>query len=419
MSPAARAEWREHWPVVVSAMVSLAACHAHVLSLGVMIGSLEKEFGWSRAEITSGLFAIALVLFPLSPVMGIAIDRFGPRRIALWGVAIYCLSVASLSLAQPAIWSWWLLWLFVACGCLFVTPTVWVSAITSLFFASRGLAFAMVLSGTGLMAFAGPLLTYVLVDHFGWRMAYVMLGGGTAAIALPILYLFFSSAKDRFRTRSPSDDGPAASLLTGKSLPEGIKSMTFVRLVTAGPIMTIAFTAFVVNVVPILVSSGLTMATAAAIAGVVGVSQITGRLMAGYLVDRFNARLVGAAVVLCPMIASLMLMSIGSSVLLAAVAVFIYGLAIGAELDVLAYLASRSFGARNFGALFGVIVGFCSLGAGIGPILGSLAYDYYGSYHLLLWAIVPLCLLSSYCFFTVAPYPSFDDEQVLPAKAAE
>lgn len=410
VNPGGAAEWRQHWPVVASAMAGLAAAHTHLYSMGVMIAPIENELGWSRAQITSGLFIISMILFPLSPVLGVAIDRFGPRRIALSGITIYCLGVASLSLTQQSIWSWWLLWILVGIGALFLTPTVWVTAITSLYSSSRGLALACLLSATGIMSFSGPLVTYFLVENFGWRMTYLLWGLISATISLPLLFFFFSSAKDKRRIAAVTDRNEPPLAHSGVTFREGLGSISFFKLAIAGPVMAIVFTAFIVNIVPILTRSGIGTATAAAIAGVTGIAQIIGRLSSGFLIDRFDARLVGAMIVLFPVIAAALLIRFGGSPSFALIAVFFFGLAAGAELDVLAYLASCFFGARNFGAIFGAIIGMAALGSGLGPILGNLIFDHSGSYAPLLWGVIPLCLLSSYSFFSLGAYPAFDED---------
>src|SRR5690606_3374777 len=107
-------EWRAHWLVVSASIVGIMISQLHLYSLGAMILPLEQEFGWSRAQISSGLLIISIVVCPLAPLMGIAVDRFGPRRIALWGVGFYSMSIALLSLAQQPMWTWWLLWTLLA-----------------------------------------------------------------------------------------------------------------------------------------------------------------------------------------------------------------------------------------------------------------------------------------------------------------
>jgi len=408
--PDGKNEWRQHWPVVATTMLGYMISVIHLYSIGVMIAPLQQKFGWSRAEITSGLLIISVVVAPLAPLMGMAIDHFGPRRIALCGVTIYCASIALLSLAQPPIWTWWLLWAFVGVGNLFLAPTVWTAAITSLFSASRGLALAVSMSATGIISSGGPPLTYFLIEHCGWRTAFVLWGAVPAAIGLPLLYLFFSSAKDETRTGPiKKSSGSEVQAKVGPPFRERVKSVALLKLASAGFIMSIVSIALIVNIVPILTSFGMRPANAAAIAAIVGISQIVGRLTGGYLLDRLNARWVGAVIMIFLAVTCLILIAFRASIPFATVAVLIFGLSIGAEMDVLAYLAARFFGLQKFGTLYGFMVGLLTFGGGLAPVLASLSYDLSGSYLPVLWAIVPLCLLTGYLFLALGPYPKLDE----------
>jgi MFS family permease len=412
-------EWREHWPVVVASMMGVLFSIMHLLTLGVMIAPLHREFGWSRAEITFGPLLIPLVGLPLSPLIGLAIDRYGPRRIGLAGVMLYCAALAALSLAQQPIWTWWLLWLLLAFAFLFVTPTVWVTAVTSLFSASRGLALAVLLTANGIAALVMPILTYTLIKNFGWRGTYIFMGSLAAAITLPMLYFFFFSAKDRSRleqTVASSPDHQGCLILAGVSVRAGLGSFAFFKLAFVGVGAALVFNGLFVNFVPILISSGIRPPSAAAIAGLGGITSIIGRLGAGQLLDRFNARIIGAIAMTFPVVSCLLLIVFAGSKAAAAIAILLFGLAAASELDVLSYLSSRLFGLRNFGAIFGIIIGFVLLGAGGGPFLANLIYDFSGSYHIDLLIAMALCLVNSYCFLSTGPYPKFEEDGAIYLK---
>lgn len=406
-----RREWREHWPIVAASMLGLAISQIHLYSMGVMIAPLEAEFHWSRTEITSGLLIVSLVVCPLSPIIGLMIDRVGPKRIALWGILVYCSAIAALSLAQQPIWTWWLVWLSVAFGHLLLKATVWLAAISSFFDASRGMAIAVVLSASGFMAFGAPFLTSFLVETVSWRMTYMLWGGVAGVIAFPMLFFFFTSARDQSRAELKMGAAVKAPTVVGLSLRESLKSWSFVKLAMTGFIMTICGVALIVNLVPILISLKIDASTAAALAGFVGISQILGRLSGGFLLDQFNARLVGAATLLFPIISCALLIQFGGSVPVAAIAIFIFGLAIGAEMDVIAYISARLFGTKNFGALYGIIVSVLSLGNGLGPVLASVVYDFTGSYKLVLWGVIPVSLIGSVLLLSLGPYPEFNKEK--------
>ena len=96
-----------------------------------------------------------------------------------------------------------------------------------------------------------------------------------------------------------------------------------------------------------------------------------------------------------------MLAPVVSSVLF----IVVFGLSLGAELDIVAYLTSRYFGRENFGFLFGTIGGFLGLATGNGPVILNAIYDATGSYDPGLWAAMPLCVISALSFLLLGPYP--------------
>src|SRR3546814_10368954 len=110
-----------------------------------------------------------------------------------------------------------------------------------------------------------------------------------------------------------------------------------------------------------------------------------GRLSAGLLLDHFDARWIGALSFCFPMISCAILIVAGGSVPFAILATIISGLSIGAEMDVIAYPAARFFRSRNFGAIFGLLVGVLALGNGLGPVLAGLVYALTGTYDVALW----------------------------------
>ena len=72
--------------------------------MGVMIGPLEAEFGWTRGQISAGLGVISVVSVILAPLVGMTIDRFGSRSVGLPGLVVYLLGLALLTTSSPSIW---------------------------------------------------------------------------------------------------------------------------------------------------------------------------------------------------------------------------------------------------------------------------------------------------------------------------
>jgi MFS family permease len=400
----AGSEWRRSWTVVAASVVGLILLTVNVYSTGVMVVPLEREFGWSRAEIFSGPMIVSCVGVLVAPFLGMAIDRFGARRIAIVGATLYCFAIGLLSTATGNIWSWWALWSVVALTTAFISPTVWMAAVSSLFSASRGLALAVTLCGTGLGAGLIPIASNIFLNQFGWRQAYIALAVFWGLITLPLLVFLFSSATDRQRGTVAVETAAKRAALSGLSKREGFLSWVFVKLLVAASAICLVISGLIVNLVPILRWQGIASSTAAAVAGIVGVGTVVGRLCTGVLLDRLDARIVAAVGVAAPIATSLLLIGAPGSIPVAMAAVAIVGLAAGAELNAVAYLASKYFGLRNFGALFGTISGFLVLTNGLGPLVLNSVYDVTHSYAVGLWLVIPFSLLSSILFVTLKRY---------------
>jgi len=162
----------------------------------------------------------------------------------------------------------------------------------------------------------------------------------------------------------------------------------------------------IVSGVPVMEASGISRSDATSIAGLAGITAIFGRLTIGTLLDRMDGRIIAAACVSLPILGILLLIKVPGSLMAASSAVLIFGFALGAELDIVAYLTSRYFGQENFGFLFGTIGGCLGLATGNGPVVLNRVYDVTGSYTPALWAAIPLCLLSVFLFLCLGRYPN-------------
>jgi predicted MFS family arabinose efflux permease len=292
-------------------------------------------------------------------------------------------------------------------GNMLILPTVWTKAINHYFQANRGLALALALCGTGVSAAFVPSLTNALIEHFGWRHAYVGLGLIGVTITFPIVWVLF---------RVPSESGApghAAAVpvqAQGVSAREGFAQPRFLKLAGATLLFSITICALTTNLVPVLLARGMTPTTAAGIAGLLGFGSITGRLVGGILLDRFDAARVAAISVMMPVATVALLLSFPGD-RFAAVACLILGLSVGTEVDCCAYLAARHFGLRSFGTLFGTMNGLMLFGNGMAPVLANHVYDVTKSYDIVLWAQVPACLGTMLLFLLLGPYPRLDEDE--------
>lgn len=396
-------EWRSYGYLPLVAALGYATSVIHVYSMGPFFEPLQQAFGWSRGQISLGLSVSSFISAVFCIPLGMLVDRIGPRRIGLIGVALMTGAFALLSTSTGSLTNWLVLWTLLAIATVGVQATVWTSAVNSRFEKSRGLALAITLSGASLSAALFPLIATWLITNHGWRMGFAGLAGFWAAIVLPILLLFFRGARDR---GGKTGTTPAARALMGLTLSEGLRSIALYKLLLAAGLFSFTAVGTLVHFVPILTGAGVPRMEAAGIAGLIGIFSIIGRLGTGFLLDRFRAQHVGACVFLLPVIGISLLLIDATNPLHQMLAAASIGLTLGAEVDVIAYLAAKYFGLRNFGALYGALVMALSLGTAVGPLLAGTIFDRAGSYAPFLMLDIGLMALSALALLSLGPPPA-------------
>lgn len=403
MPDGAAAEWRAHWPVVLAACSGMGLSTISAYTSSLFIEPIEAEFGWSRAQIMSGHVFAAVVGVTCAPLIGAAVDRFGPRRFAIAATLVVPACFALLGATSDSVPVWQALWFLFALSTLLLQPAIWTSAVTGFFEKGRGFALACVLGGSGLSSIAMPPLTYWAIEEFGWRLGFAAISLFWVAVTFPLVSLFFTSPNDRARVAQPGKASAAGNFRL--VLRTVMLSRKFVQVALAGFLIAIVVVSIVVSLVPIMTANGIGRAEAAGIAGVLGFASIFGRLTVGWLLDRIEARYLAAVMLCMPMIAILLLTQMPHSIVAALAAVLVIGLALGAELDLLAYITSRYFDLAYFGTLFGTVGGFVTLAGGVGPVLLNMVYDATGSYTSALFAAIPVSLTAALMFLLLGPYP--------------
>ncbi len=397
----------------IAGAMGYATAVLYLYGFGAYIAPISESFGWSRLQTLTGLTIASLIQAVLAIPLGMLVDRYGQRPFALAGVLLMTGGFALLSTATGDQVNWWFLWIVLAVIALPALPLVWTSAIANRFDRSRGLALAVTLCGASLGASLFPLLATWLIKAQGWRLALVWHAGIWAAIAFPIVFFFFKTGTGG-RAAAPSKTEPSGQ--ESMTLREGFRSSIYLRLVASTFFVGTSITAVIIHFVSILSEHGIGALEAAGVASLVGVSAIVGRLTTGVLLDRFQASLVGAVAFLLPMISGVLLIFGGDNIPVHATAAILIGLTLGAEVDVLAYIITKYFSLRNFGALFGGLVMAISIGGAIGPAFAAGIFDRYHTYAPFLWYVVAILFASS---LTLASLPRPNALGSVPPGAAK
>jgi predicted MFS family arabinose efflux permease len=256
------------------------------------------------------------------------------------------------------------------------TPLGYTKAISAWFDPRRGLALGIALAGVGLGGTVIPQLANVLIGRVGWRGAYASLALLTLVIAFPAVALWIREPRPGEGERRLAATPRAVPGATSR---EAVREPRFWVLVAVFFLVAVAINGTVAHIIPLLTDRGISRGTATAIFGLFGLSTLAGRLLAGYLVDRVFASYVASAFFLAPIAGFAFLASAAGP--LPALGVVLFGLGLGTEVDLIAFLLSRYFGQRAFGELYGYFFMVFGLGSSVGRFLGGYVFDLTGSYN--------------------------------------
>lgn len=408
----ARQEWRVYWPLVLA---SAAGFSLHTVSsyvIGLVMEPLEAEFSWSRAQISVVSIIPSIIMVLFSPYTGALIDRWGSRRLALPSLVLTGLSLAMVSLANGSTLQWYLLWLFYGVVSLGIKATVWTTAVSGAFTSSRGLALGMVLCGTAISQIAAPPLAQWLTDTHGWRQAYLWLGLGWSAPCVLLAAFFLYDVRDRSRLAAgrAGEIAPSPEIrLPGLTLGEALRHVPLIRIGISTLITMFIGTAILIHQVPILTATGVPRTEAAWLASLAGVAGIAGKLLTGWMTDRWNASLIGAITLLAPAIAYAMLLQPQHGAWWYVIAIMIIGYTTGAKLQISAFLTAGHAGMAHFGKIFGVMTSLVGIGGGLGSVAAGAIFDQTGSYGLLLNIGIFSSVACAALLFRLGPFPNWKE----------
>jgi predicted MFS family arabinose efflux permease len=388
-------EFRFGWPVVLSSALGIALGMSPLpfYTIGVFAGPFMQEFGWSIAQVMSGLAIFTLVALVAAPTIGWITDRVGVRKVVLTSIVSFSLAMMAFSLNNGSIAVYLGLWGLLAFAGAGTLPITFTRAISRWFNQKRGLALGVALIGTGISGALTKMYAGYLIGEVGWRMAYVGVGALPLLIAFPIAFFCFRDVDDpkaAKRAKQLSDHQVASGgvSLYGMTLKQCLTDWRFWLLGLTFIPLSFAIGGPIPNLETLLQSKGFGVTDAIFLASLIGYSVLVGRLVGGFLLDHFWAPAVGCVLLMLPAISMYIFRFPEPTYLQTAIGVVLLGFSAGIEYDLLAYLVSRYFGIRNYAVIYGVLYAFFAAGAGFGPATYGKVFQATGSYdQVLLWSL--------------------------------
>ena len=366
------------WRVVLAACLGVMAGFGSlfVYTFAVFVKPLSAEFGWNREAISLGFALAAVTLGLISPLLGRWIDRFGPRRIILPCMTVYCCAILSLAFLHSHLWQFYATCVVLGLVGNGAAHLAYSRSISTWFQRRLGTALAFVMVGAGLGAMILPVVAQGIISRAGWRAAYFFLGSLALVLGLPLSWRFV-----RERGLVKRESGPVSH--SGMTWQQGLRSPAFWIIVTVLFVSSISMNGAITHLSALLTDRGITPRNAAVCASLLGGSSLIGRIGVGWLLDRlFGARVAfGVSLITA---AGIFLLARANSFPGGCVAAALIGVGAGGEAAITPYLLTRYFGLRAFSTLYGLTWTFYAAAGAIGPVILGRAFDLTGSYVTLL-----------------------------------
>ena len=395
------------WRTSLASIVGLMFGPSVVLSLcyGVFAPYLRAQFGWNARQIGAGFSISEIMVTIVSIISGFVLDRFGARRLVLVCIPLFGLGFALMSRLSGTLWQFYAMLVVLPIIGVGLWPGAWVKATSGWFERRLGLAIAVATLGIGLGAVMLPVIINDLAQAQGWRTAYLVVGLGSIVVVWPLALAFVHDA--------PRDRAGEPLAAASASMMTLVASPILWQLGIAFAGLGVFTSAAIVNLVSVLEANGMPSRAAVLGLSALGGATMIGRLLSGWLLDRFRLNLVLPAFALAAA-GAILALSFGLSGPLAYGCAACMGLMVGAEIDVLGYSIKRFFGPARYGSIFGIVFAVFHLGGAMGSLAIGYANALGRGYAPGLW-IAAAATLAAAGLFAALPRSASAVRQTIPA----
>ena len=330
---------------------------------------MVRDFGWSRAQVTSGNAISKLIVGPLFGFLaGWLVDRFGPRRLMIAGILMAGVALVGLGMIRTLA-GFYLFYVFNALGYVCGGPLPNQVLLSRWFTGGRGRAMGVAYLGIGIGGAVVPFLAVWLTRVVGWQGALQGLGVLIVVVALPMAW---------FVRESPSS---TTSTNLHKPSVRPILHRPAFYLLLVGSMCSIAAVGGTNQHLKLFLSldHGFTQGAAAQIVSLVLASSLVGRLGMGWLADRIPKKYVMLLIYLLVVsaIPLLFLTATPGAIYFFAV---VFGIGLGGEYMVIPLMAAELFGVQVLGRVMGIVLTADGVGEAVAPWLVGRMRDAAGSY---------------------------------------
>ena len=367
------------WFIVAAAFTLMFTGFGVVYSFAAFFKAFQTEFGAPRAHVSMVFSLCAFLYFVLGAPAGMLADRFGPRRVAIVGVAVLALGLAGASFATSleALYITYSLAIGVGVGLTYVPS---VGAVQPWFNQRRAFATGIAVAGIGAGNLIVPPLAAWWIEIFGWRGAYLALAASSLVLA-GIAACVIDNDPDRKERRlgEANTAWPPPEPLPGMTLAEALRSRIFWVLYGSLFLPTVGVFVPMVHLAPYASDLGYPESAGVMLVSLIGLGSLFGRFCIGGLADRLG-RMFSLALMFAGLGASFIAWWLSESLWALGAMAVAMGLFYGGFVATMPAVVMDIFGGRAVSAIIGWLYTAPGIGTLLGPTLAGYAFDRMGSY---------------------------------------
>jgi MFS family permease len=402
-SSSPRSRFYYGWVIVGLAMLSMAYWFGLRTTFSVFFVALIDQFHWGRAEAAAALSIAMVAYMVMAPIVGLLVDRIGPRKVMLPGIVLTGLGL--LLCTQIETLTQFYLFYGVVAGlgipCLSIAPFTII--LSHWFERKRGTANGLASVGMGMSSpLFVPLFQYI-ISLLGWRSAFFIFSLLIFAIPLPLNAIFLKHRPEEMGLlpdgdtveHGPNDPLPYSTppRLRDQVLKDLMKTGRFWSVILFPSLIVFGIYIVIVHHVRYLVDLGVDKMWAASLFAVMGAISGGFRFFWGWLSDRIGREITYTLGGICFSlgILALLLFQYHASPFLLYLFAFFFGAGWGSTAPMFMSISGDLYKGRNFGLIYGLVEGNIGIGAAVGTWVGGYIFDQTQNY---LWAFILAILIS-------------------------
>jgi len=382
------------WWIVVAAFLNLFFAVGIIFyGFPVFYPAFVESLGFLRAQVTQGFLLGFLVAgLPFGLLAGAVIDRIGARGVILSGAGLVGISLLLMG-SMTRLWHYELFCIMEVLGYVLAGPIANQVLVAHWFHMRRGRAMGYAYLGLGLGGVISPLLVHFLMRNFGWRHALEIVGLLILLVLFPVGIWITRSTPgemgllpDGAESVGLTEERNSATVSPASGVGAAIRSANFWLILAGSTLVMGAIGSVIQHFILFLKDQGYSVTTATRFSTALLASSLGGRVVVGYLADRFRKKNT-MALFYALLSASLLFLGMARRPVAVWTFALIFGFSMGADYMLIPLVTAECFGTASLGKLLALIIMGYSLGQWGAPWMAGRLFDSRHSYELA-WKIM-------------------------------